>query len=69
LKDFKCIFIQYNKELFYLAPDATSKYNRFVALCYADAISGMSDNTATIFMACTVLFTVAKMLLTECTSL
>ena len=28
-----------------MAPDATSNYDRFVALCYADAISGMSTNT------------------------
>ena len=29
-----------------MAPDATSNHDLIVALCYADAISGMSTNTA-----------------------
>ena len=29
-----------------MAPDATSNHDLIVALCYADAISGMSTNTS-----------------------
>ena len=32
-----------------MAPDATSNHDLIVALCYADAISGMSTNTAICF--------------------
>ena len=32
-----------------MAPDASSNHDRIVALCYGDAISGMSPNTAICF--------------------